>query len=70
MQTLSVPERGGVIPSSFLSAEVAEVYRVFLLTFFAVDHFMPANIREYSLNEITAKRTVNVSHRKADNFSF
>lgn len=69
MQTLPVRVCDGGIPPFLFFAEIAEVYRVFRLAFLTVDHFVPAYIGEHFLNEVAAKRAVDVSHRKSDCFS-
>ena len=69
MQTLPVRVCDGGIPPFLLFAEIAEIYRVFRLAFLTVDHFVPTYIGEHSLNEIAAKRTVDVSHCEANCFS-
>lgn len=68
---LAIPTlTGGVNVPTFHAAEIAEIYRVFLLALFAEYHLVASNIRKHTLDEIAAVGAVDIPECQCRGFLF
>lgn len=58
---LAFPPVMGKGAALFHTAEVSEIDGVFFFAFFAKDHFMTGNVREDTLDEVTAIWAIDVT---------
>ena len=64
------PPASGVNVSTFHAAEIAEIYRVFLLALFAEYYLVASNIRKHTLDEIAAVGAVYIPECQCRSFLF
>lgn len=64
------PPADGVNVPTFHAAEIAEIYRVFLLALFAEYHLVASNIRKHTLDEIAAVGAVYIPECQCRSFLF